>query len=135
MSTERNKARVVELVDQVLNGHDLAALTELTSNAAVVGSATGLLTAFPDLNVNAEWVVAENDMVVLFCSMTGTQRGPWLFVQQPTDQTVRSALLLAFRFDGDGRIIDQWLGSNFIEMLAQIGWGFAPVGGIAQPPR
>jgi hypothetical protein len=31
--------------------------------------------------------------------------------------------MLAFRFDDDGQIVDQWLGSNFIEMLAQLGWG------------
>ena len=135
MSTERNKARALELVDRVLNGHDPAALTEFTSNPAVIGSATGLLTAFPDLAVNVEWIVAEGDMVVFFHSMTGTHQAPWLFVQRPTDQTVRTALLLAFRFDDDGQIIDQWLGSNFVEMLAQIGWGFAPVGETAQLPR
>jgi predicted ester cyclase len=135
VSTERNKARALELVDRVLNGHDHAALTEFTSNPAVIGSATGLLTAFPDLAVNVEWVVAEGDMVVFFHSMTGTHHGPWLFVEQPTERTVRTALLLAFRFDDKGQIIDQWLGSNFVEMLAQIGWGFAPVGDTAQPPR
>jgi predicted ester cyclase len=135
VSTERNKARALELVDRVLNGHDLAALTEFTSNPAVIGSATGLLTAFPDLAVDVEWIVAEGDMVVFFHSMTGTHRGPWLFVQQPTDRTVRTALQLAFRFDDDGQIIDQWLGSNFVEMLAQVGWGFAPVGATARPPR
>ncbi len=135
MSTERNKARVLELADRVLNGHDLAALTELTSNPAVIGSATGLLTAFPDLAVDVEWIVAEGDMVVFFHSMSGTHQGPWLFVQQPTDRTVRTALLLAFRFDDDGQIVDQWLGSNFVEMFAQIGWGFAPIGQTALLPR
>lgn len=135
MSTERNKARVLELVDRVLTGHDLAALTEFTSNPAVIGSATGLLVAFPDLAVDVEWIVAEGDMVVLFHSMSGTHRGPWLFVQHPTGRTVRTALLLAFRFDDDGQIVDQWLGSNFVEMLAQVGWGFAPAGEPAQLPR
>ena len=135
MSTERNKARVLELVDRVLNGHDLAALTEFTSNPAVIGSATGLLGAFPDLAVDVEWIVAEGDMVVFFHSLSGTHQGPWLFVQQPTDRTVRTALLLAFRFDDDGQIVDQWLGSNFVQVLTQIGWGFAPVGETAEPPR
>lgn len=135
MSTERNKARVLELVDRVLNGHDLAALTEFTSNPGIIGSATGLLTAFPDLAVDVEWIVAEGDMVVLFHSMSGTHQGPWLFVHRPTDRTVQSALLLAFRFDDDGQIADQWLGSNFVQMLTQIGWGFAPVGDTARLPH
>ena len=47
---------------------------------------------------------------------------------------VREPLMLAFRFDDDGQIVDQWLGSNFVEMLAQLGWGFAPVGAVATGP-
>ena len=34
--------------------------------------------------------------------------------------------MLGFHFDVDGQITDQWLGSNFIQMLTQLGWGFAP---------
>jgi hypothetical protein len=70
--------------------------------------------------------------VVLFFEMRGTQHGPWLFVEQPTGNQVETSLLLAFRFDEDGQILDQWLGSNFVEMFAQLGWGFAPVGETAQ---
>jgi hypothetical protein len=78
-----------------------------------------------------QWIVAENDMVVAFHNMRGTQRGPWLFIQEPTGSVVETAFLLAFRFDDDGQIIDQWLGSNFVEMLVQLGWGFAPIGQAA----
>ena len=85
MSPERNKARVLELIERVTNGHDLAALEEFTSDPAV--------------------------------------------------RPVETSFMLAFRFDGDGQIVDQWLGSNFVEMLAQLGWGFAPVGERASPPR
>ena len=49
MSPEQNKARALELVERVMNGHDLAALEEFTSNPAVLGSGRGLLGAFPDL--------------------------------------------------------------------------------------
>ena len=31
---------------------------------------------------------------------------------------------------GDGQIVDQWLGSNFVEMFSQLGWGLAPVGEV-----
>ncbi len=135
MSAERNKARVLELIERVTNGHDLAALEEFTSNPAVLGSARGLLQAFPDLRAEVKWVVAEDDMVVVFQHVRGTQQGPWLFVTHPTERPVETSFMLAFRFDGDGQIVDQWLGSNFVEMLAQLGWGFAPVGERASPPR
>lgn len=48
MTTERNKARVLELIDRVINGHDVAALYEFTSNAAILESGRGLVRAFPD---------------------------------------------------------------------------------------
>jgi hypothetical protein len=32
MSAERNKARMLELIERVMNGHDLDALSEYTSN-------------------------------------------------------------------------------------------------------
>ena len=134
MSIERNKARAVELVDEILNGHDLAALEDFTSNPVVAGSATSLVTAFPDLRAEVMWAVAEGDMVVLFLDVAGTHRGQWLFVTEPSGQAVHTSFMLAFRFDANGHIVDQWLGSNFIEMLAQMGWGFAPNGQPAAPP-
>ena len=118
-----------------MNGHDLAALEEFTSNPAVLGSARGLLGAFPDLRAQVTWVVAEDDMVVVFHHVLGTQQGPWLFVQQPTERQIDTSFMLAFRFDDDGQIVDQWLGSNFVEMFAQLGWGFAPIGEPAAPPH
>lgn len=134
MSVEQNKARVLDLLDRVLNGHDLEALEEFTSNPAVLASARGLVHAFPDLQAHVQWMVAEGDMVVVFHECRGTQQGPWLFVREPTARPVQTAFLLAFRFADDGQIVDQWLGSNFVEMLAQLGWGFAPIGEVASPP-
>ena len=128
MSTERNKARALEMIDRVLNGHDAEALGEFTSNPAVLGSGASLLRAFPDLEADVRWIVADGDLVVVFHDVRGTQQGPWLFVEEPTSRRVETSFMLAFRFDADGQIVDQWLGSNFVEMFAQLGWGLAPVG-------
>jgi C-1 hydroxylase len=127
MSTELNKARTLELFERVMKAHDLEALDEFTSNPAVVESATGLLRAFPDLEAEVRWIVAEGDMTVAFLHVRGTHQGPWLFVQEPTGRRVETSFMLAFRFDDDRQIVDQWLGSNFVQMLTQLGWGFAPV--------
>ncbi len=135
MSAEQNKARALELFNRVLNGHDLAALDEFTSNPAVVGSATGLIRAFPDLEADVGWIVAEGDMTVAFLHVRGTHQGPWLFVQEPTGRRVETSFMLAFRLDDDSQIVDQWLGSNFVEMLTQLGWGFAPVEAIQPGPQ
>jgi hypothetical protein len=135
MSAERNKSRVLDLLERVMNRHDVEALGEFTSNPAVLGSGRGLVQAFPDLVSRVQWIVAESDMVVAFFSMRGTQTGPWLFVHEPSGSVVETAFMLAFRFDDEGQIIDQWLGSNFVEMLVQLGWGFAPIGQTAAFPH
>ena len=127
MSAERNKARALELIDRLMNEHDVDALNEFTTDPAVIGSGSGLVRAFPDLEVEVKWVVAEDDMVVVFHEVRGTQQGPWLFVQEPTHRHVKTSFMLAFRFDEGGQIVDQWLGSNFVEMFDQLGWGLAPV--------
>ena len=134
VTTDRNKERVHELIDRVLNGHDLAALDEFTSNPAVQGSGAALVRGFPDLRAEIRWMVADADMVVVFFDASGTQQGPWLFVQDPTARPIATSLMLAFRFDDAGQIVDQWLGSNFVEILAQLGWGFAPVGQLVREP-
>jgi predicted ester cyclase len=135
MSAERNKARALDLIKRVMNEHDVGALNEFTSNPAVVASGTGLLRAFPDLESEVRWIVADGDMTVAFHEIRGTQHGPWLFVQEPTGRRVETSFLLAFKFDDDGQIVDQWLGSNFVEMFVQLGWGFAPVGEVVPERR
>jgi predicted ester cyclase len=130
MSIARNKASVLDLIDRVLNRHDVAALGEFTSTPAVLASTAGLLGAFPDLRADVRWIVAEDDLVVAFIDVEGTQQGPWLYVQAPTNRRVKTSFLRAFRFDAEGQIVDQWLGSNFVDMFAQLGWGFAPVGEV-----
>jgi len=135
MTSERNKARALELFDRVMNGHDLGALDEFTSNPAVVRSATGLLRAFPDLEAEVWWIVAEGDMTVAFIHIRGTHQGPWLFVEEPTGRHVETSFMLAFRFDDDSQIVDLWLGSNFVEILTQLGWGFAPTEAVQPAPE
>ena len=48
-------------------------------------------------------------------------------VEQPTGRRVETSMMPAFRFGADGQVVDQWLGANFVEMMSQLGWGFAPL--------
>lgn len=134
MSAERNKARMLELIERVLNGHDVEAMPEYTSNPGVVGAVSGLVSAFPDLVAEVGWIVAEGGMVATYLEVSGTHLGPWIWVQEPTGRPMATGLLLALRFDAEGQIVDQWLGSNFVGMLEQMGWGVAPVGETVSPP-
>ncbi len=104
MNADRNRARVLELIERVMNGHDLGALDEFTANPAVVASGAGLLRVFPDLETDVRWIVADGDMTVVFHDIRGTQQGPWLSVQEPTGRRMETSFVLAFRFDDGGRL-------------------------------
>ncbi len=136
VSSDRNKARVLEMVERVMNGHDVGALPEFASDPSVIGSGTALVNAFPDLEATVRWIVAEDDIVSMYVDIEGTHRGPWIWVQEPTGHRVAAGMMLAFQFDEHGLMADQWLGSNFVAMLQQMGWGVAPVGQTVVPvPR
>jgi predicted ester cyclase len=92
------------------------------------------LSSFPDLHFEVKWIVAEEDRVVAFVDMSGTHEGPWLMVQEATHRPMRASLMLGLHLDDDGMIIDYWLGTNFIAMLAQLGWGVAPFGETVPRP-
>lgn len=130
------RARAVALFDQVINAHDEQAIGRFTQSAHISDALRQLLRGFPDLHVDIQWMTAEDDRVVAFVEMTGTHEGPWLMVRDATHRPMRANLLLALQFDDDGMVVDNWLGTNFIAMLAQLGWGVAPFGRpVPQPAR
>ena len=134
MTADERRKRVVEMIDRVMNAHDLDAIGRFTSDPGIEGTMRSLIDAFPDLHFDVVWTVADGDRVVAFVDMTGTHEGPWLMVQEPTHRPMRASLMLGLQIDDDGMIVDSWLGSNFIAMLAQVGWGVAPFGGTVPTP-
>jgi hypothetical protein len=48
---------------------------------------------------------------------------------------MQASLMLGLQLDDDGMIVDSWLGTNFIAMLAQLGWGVAPIGATVASPH
>jgi hypothetical protein len=44
------------MVERVMNGHDVGALSEYSSNPSVIGSGTALVIAFPDLEATVRWI-------------------------------------------------------------------------------
>jgi predicted ester cyclase len=134
MTPNERRQRVLDLIDNVINAHDPDAITQFTSDPGIEGTVRSLLGAFPDLHHEVIWTVAEGDRVVAFVDMTGTHEGPFLMVQEPTHRPMQASLTLGLRIDDDGMIVDNWLGSNFIAMLAQLGWGVAPFGETVPSP-
>lgn len=84
MSTEANKAIVRRFFDELnrknFGVYDDVVAAEVTFNGAAIGReglrgfSTMLRTAFPDLWVRAEEVVAEGDLVAIYYAWGGTHR-------------------------------------------------------------
>jgi predicted ester cyclase len=123
------------MIDEVVNAHDPDAIRRFTAAPEIEGTVRSLMDAFPDLHFEVTWSVAEGDRVVSFIEMTGTHKGPWLMVREPTHRPMRASLMLGLQFDEGGMIVDSWLGTNFIAMLAQLGWGVAPIGQTVPEPH
>ena len=134
MTPDENRTRVLALFDEVINAHDPTAIERYTTNPAIAGEVQGLLETFPDLRFDVVWTVAEADRVVAFLEMSGTHEGPFLMLEEGTHRPLHASIVLALQLDDDGMLVDNWLGTNFIAMLAQLGWGVAPFGERVPPP-
>lgn len=128
MTPEENRLRVIDLFEEVVNAHDSSAIERFTKSPPIQGTLQALLAGFADLRFDVTWTVAEGDRVVSFIEMSGTQDGPFLMVQDPTNRPLQASIMLALQLDDDGMVTDSWLGTNFISMLGQLGWGVAPEG-------
>ena len=134
MTPDERRAKVLDLIEGVVNAHDPDGIDRFTKEPAIAGEVRGLLHTFPDLHFDVVWSVADGDRVVLFVEMTGTHEGPFLMVEKATHRPLQASLVLALQVNDEGMIVDNWLGTNFIAMLAQLGWGVAPFGETVPTP-
>ena len=76
-------------------------------------------TAFPDLHVEAEHLVADDDGVAFAYTLTGTHRGP-LMGHDPTGRSISVRGMQISRFDG-GKMVERWGSSDQPSMMIQLG--------------
>jgi predicted ester cyclase len=104
------KALVRRLIDDVLNGGDLAALDELyTPHLARTARRwiEPFRQAFPDLRMEIVQLVAEGDTVVGRFRCTGTHLGEWRG-HRPTGRRFQGIDEVYFFTIKDGRIASAW---------------------------
>lgn len=78
-----------------------------------------LLTAFPDLRLDIEDVVAEEDKVLARLTLRGTHQGEFMDIP-PTGKEVDVPVLDLFRIT-DGRLVEQWAMIDNLGMMQQLG--------------
>jgi len=134
---ERNIANAMKLIDEVINTGNLglgdrylaADRIDYQEYGLPPGMANGhegfkrvlggFVEAFPDLDLEVQFTVANDDRIVLYISTTGTHRGPFMGMA-PTGKRFKVNGTDIFRFDDEGKIAAHW-GVDTFGMLAQLG--------------
>jgi steroid delta-isomerase-like uncharacterized protein len=134
MSSEDNKAIARRFYAEVWNGGNMDTADELIAgdfvdHAAPPGVASGLAgakqvftlyrTAFPDLQLSVDDLIAEGDRVVARWSSSGTHQGELMGIP-PTGKQVKITGIDLFRFSG-GKLAEHWGVFDQLAMLQQIG--------------
>lgn len=78
-----------------------------------------LFSAFPDLQVKIEDIFAGDDKVAVRLRISGTHEGEFLGVQ-PTGKRVEYKSTEIYRI-ADGKIAEEWICSDTLTLMAQIG--------------
>jgi steroid delta-isomerase-like uncharacterized protein len=134
MSTEDNKALMRRFLEEVFNKQNLAAVDEfitpnhvdhtlppfLPTTPEGTKRAIGMfLTAFPDVHLTVEDMIAEGDKVVTRYTSRGTQKGAFVGIPPTGKQMTVSSIVVA-RI-ADGKIVEEWGLDDQMGMLQQLG--------------
>jgi steroid delta-isomerase-like uncharacterized protein len=136
VSTEANKAVVMRVVDEMWNRGDTAAVDELIAPGmvehGVFGTGTGgrddardtvarFRSAFPDLVLEAEALIAEGDRVVLHWVGRGTHEGEFMGVP-PSGAAITARGLDIYRI-ADGQVVEHWGYPDALGLMGQLRGG------------
>jgi steroid delta-isomerase-like uncharacterized protein len=136
--TGRNTENAMKLIDEVINTGQIelcdrylaADRIDYQDYGLPPGMADGhegfkrvlgpFVEAFPDLHLEVQFTVADEDRVVFYVSTTGTHRGPFLGAA-PTGRKFKVNGTDIFRFNNDGKIAAHWGAFDTFGMLVQLG--------------
>jgi steroid delta-isomerase-like uncharacterized protein len=132
---QQNKAIYRRFIQKVFNEGQLNNLDEFLSQAYVVHDAppgtpprgtdaikhivTMFRTAFPDLDITIDELVAEGDKVCARATTRGTHQGP-IFGIPPTGKTVEMTGLTMVTIS-DGRLVESWVKNDVMGLMKQLG--------------
>jgi len=132
---EANKAGVQRFYDEVFNGHNLAMMDSFCTtdfvdhNPDAPHTGKGIedvranlkdfFTAYPDIHIKTNFMVASGDTVVSYITMTGTNSGA-MGTMPPTNKSVEinGVDLLVIK---DGKATERWGFFEEMKMMKQLG--------------
>jgi len=133
MSTEENKALIRRFHEEVWSQGNLTVVDELCAPNFIYHTPTGPIhglegfkqfvtmyrTAFPDLHIPIDDMIAEADKVVTRWTARGTHKGDLMGIP-PTGKQVTITGILIGRFEG-GKFVEGWIDFDALGMLQQLG--------------
>jgi steroid delta-isomerase-like uncharacterized protein len=134
MSVEENKSVIQRSYDEFFNTGNLALVDQFHANdfvghvlglppiqglEALKHLASGYLSAFPDLHITLEDMIAEGDKVMTRVSWRGTHKGEFIGIP-PTGKQVTVTGMYEYRIAG-GKIAEWWDYSDNLGLMQQLG--------------
>jgi predicted ester cyclase len=124
---QKNKELIKSFVEEAFNKHDLAAIDKYHAASLIDGSGKtsesfkrsldALLSGFPDLHVNIEHILAENDFVLVFLNFSGIHKGQFEGMP-PTNKSVKIRSADLYRIE-NGKIVEHWDVVDQLDLLKQ----------------
>ena len=140
MSAEQNKATARRFIEEVWNNQNLAAIDELYAPNAIEHRdlppfdldresakqyTAPLFSAFPDVHVTIEDMVAEGNTVVTRWTARGTHLGELMGIA-PTGKTIAVMGISIGRHDANGQLLESWTSWDRLTMLHQLDVNLVP---------
>ncbi len=134
MSTEENKAIIRRIIEEAFNKGNLAVVDDLMATNHVYHEPSGqevngpegfkqmittYRTAFPDLHLTIDDMVAEGDKVAFRFIFRGTHKGDLMGIA-PTGKQVTLTVTVISRFVG-GKEVEAWENADSLGMMQQMG--------------
>ena len=134
MSTDENKALVRRAYEELVNRGNLAHIEELvhedyvdhthapgwpTDREGLRQQVAYFRSAFPDLHVTLEELIAEGDTVAVRQTMRGTHRGEFFGIP-PTGRQVAVTGISLYRV-ANGKIVEEWWQEDLLGLMQQLG--------------
>lgn len=94
-------------------------LAEPLDRAQQVERLRGFRSAFPDVQIEVEDVVTDDEHIAFRSTMTGTHLGEFMGIP-PTGRHVTVRLVDIIRVE-DGKFAEQWGGPDMLDLLRQLG--------------
>lgn len=133
MSTHENKTVVLRVFNEAMNNRDFSIVEEIIDEhsthhglgQAITGAKgfTGLLEqflqGFPDMKINVENAVAEDDFVATKGSWTGTHEGDFMGMKG-TGRSVKVGYMDMWRME-NGKCVENWVQMDIAGLMQQLG--------------